>query len=223
MAEYTVDDLQSERVDLPDPILPPGFDLAQIGHAFWARLTGWEVCPAKELFAWLHVREQLELAAQAFSPDLPHGDVLEVGAGWGASGTLLAIGNEARGRGELVTSLDVATSFQRAWIDRALQPLCVDCRPASTETFSDWTPLRLGFVDGDHSPEWAWKDVKAVGAHIVDGGVLLLHDCHSPACPGPSEVWEKAEREGWLDYGAFRLVPMPPLVCTMARFRVERG
>jgi len=222
---YTVANLQAESVDGPEPTLPNGLSVEATVAPYWFRVTGWEVCPANELFAWLHRREQIELLRWASAPELPAGDVLEIGAGWGASGTLLAHGNAARGRGEGVWSMDICEGFQRDWVQRALRPAGVACVTATSETFTEWPALRLAFVDGDHSAEWAWRDMENVTRHVVSGGVVLLHDCHDDigrGQPGPSEVGEAARQRGYLEMGGARLIPDPPLVCTLARFRVER-
>jgi predicted O-methyltransferase YrrM len=150
---------------------------------------------------------------------LPAGGILEVGAGWGASGSLFAAGNEARGLGEEVWSLDNCEGFQRDWVRRALEPLGVKCRTTDTKTFDEWPALRLAFVDGDHSAAWAWQDVIATSEHVADGGMVLLHDARSG---GPAELWLQALTEKSLHFGNRLLHPIEPLIYTTARFRVER-
>ncbi len=44
-------------------------------------------------------------------------------------------------------------------------------------------------VDGDHSVEGAWDDLRNVVPRLRVGGVIVFDDTNNPYCPGLSEVW----------------------------------
>lgn len=45
-------------------------------------------------------------------------------------------------------------------------------------------------VDGDHSVEGAWDDLRNVVPRLRVGGVLVFDDTCNPYCPGLGEVWD---------------------------------
>jgi len=49
-------------------------------------------------------------------------------------------------------------------------------------------------VDGDHTPEGAWDDLRNVLPRLRVGGVIVFDDTGNPYCPGLSEVWRDALR-----------------------------
>ncbi len=44
-------------------------------------------------------------------------------------------------------------------------------------------------VDGDHSIEGAWEDLRNVVTRLRVGGVIVFDDTCNPYCPGLSELW----------------------------------
>jgi MMP 1-O-methyltransferase len=62
-------------------------------------------------------------------------------------------------------------------------------RTYSTEAASSWNrPIRLLWIDGDHSYEGAKKDLDGFSPHLVPLGVVAFHDALN-AFPGPIRVF----------------------------------
>lgn len=193
--------------------------LWQLDYEYHCRVD-WEGNPYP-MPAWLHDREEEELFWQALRPDLPRGNILEIGQGWGASTFLLARGNELRQESgswfyqEHLFSFDPLSlgsppnpscdSFRAMVIHRALtgsEHLAHTIRGTSDllSIFTDNT-CRLAFIDGDHSEEWCRRDLQAVLPKMVDGGLILIHDvCDVPNPELCSKVF--AESDGLCVGGA---------------------
>ena len=45
-------------------------------------------------------------------------------------------------------------------------------------------------VDGDHSLDGAWDDLRNVVPHLRVGGVIVFDDTFNPYCPGLDKVWD---------------------------------
>jgi hypothetical protein len=59
----------------------------------------------------------------------------------------------------------------------------------SAELGAKWNrPLRLLWLDGDHTYAGVMQDLELFAPHLVDGGVLLMHDILS-AWPGPNRAF----------------------------------
>ncbi len=128
------------------------------------------------------------------------GAVVEIGSFKGRSTAFLALGQKTSGRGKVVAidhfqgspehqpgaQVEVAeiaesgTTFP-TFIENLRQcDLLGYVRPmqmASAEAAKDWhTPIRLLFIDGDHSFESSEADFRAFETHVVAGGLICFHD-----------------------------------------------
>jgi len=199
LLSYT-DHVGEHRTDLPA-------QLDDLAREFHARVD-WDGNPYP-MPAWLHWREQEELLFQASTPELPHGHIIEIGQGWGASTFLLANGNELRHirdpqeYGHLF-SFDPypdgkGDTFRSSAIHRALcgsEHLAHTVRATSMVIpylFRENT-IRLAFIDGDHSEQWAQRDLDAILPLMVDGGLILMHDVAHALESGPSAVWHRCKK-----------------------------
>lgn len=129
-----------------------------------------------------------------------HGAIVEIGSFMGLSTCWLARGSMAANR-ELVTAVDhfggslehqadepmessilvsEGTTFNRFQenLDRMgvaahVQPI----RANSADAATTWTePIRLLFIDGDHSYDGVARDLSLWSPFVVHGGVIALHD-----------------------------------------------
>jgi predicted O-methyltransferase YrrM len=67
------------------------------------------------------------------------------------------------------------------------------------------TPLGLVFVDGGHSAPAAHADYEGWAAHVVPGGLLVIHDVFEDPAEGgrpPFEIYMRALREGFVEGAA---------------------
>lgn len=148
------------------------------------------------------------------------GVVVEIGSFKGRSTIALAKGTELRGGGEKVVAVDphctpaptdpalrgVQSSEPefRANLARAGVTSIVEVRVQySTHAARDWsTPVRLLWLDGDHTVEGVRADFHCWTPHLSDGGILAMHDVlHGFA--GPARVFLEGilESSGWTDIG----------------------
>ncbi len=77
----------------------------------------------------------------------------------------------------------------------------------TTQQVAGWwaTPLTLLFLDGNHTEEVAQHDYAAFAPHLVDGGLLLVHDVFERPEDGgrpPWNVYQRALVEGFTDVSA---------------------
>ncbi len=64
------------------------------------------------------------------------------------------------------------------------------------------TPLALLFIDGGHSEEAASADYAGFHEHLIDGGLLLIHDVFADPADGgqaPYHVYRRALAEGFVE------------------------
>ena len=189
---------------------------------------------AYPLPAWLTSGEQGALLWEASRRDAPHGHIIEIGAGWAASSFILTRGNEWRAKnsdrkGEHVFlfdpwggKLDLHRQSTLYLAITGSEETAHHIRGTSVLLEAGLIPdasVRLAFIDGDHSLEWAQRDLLAVARTMVDGGVVLLHDCNQG---GPGTVWREAIEAKAVHAGGVRLVPQAGLFNTIGLFRVER-
>lgn len=148
---------------------------------------------------YLAPRDIAMLAMAAMHPTAS-GDVLEIGAFRGKSTVLLAKAAALAGDWT-IHSCDPLT-----WSEAAIPPTPAEARAdfdanlrrcgvleqvkfyqtTSTELGREWNrPLRMLWVDGDHSYDGVKSDLQLFLPHLEDGGILLMHDVLS-ACSGPS-------------------------------------
>jgi predicted O-methyltransferase YrrM len=61
------------------------------------------------------------------------------------------------------------------------------------------TPLGMVFIDGGHSLEAALSDYRSWSGHLVDGGILAIHDIFPDPADGgqaPHTIWKLASASG---------------------------
>lgn len=107
------------------------------------------------------------------------GGVVEVGGNAnGVSSLALAAGQKVRG-GAKIYSIEPASSAEYArviaeagladWVDRIVQPYHVAA--------AAWgKPIELLFIDGNHSYFAVKKDIRLWTKHVVEEGMVLVHD-----------------------------------------------
>jgi MMP 1-O-methyltransferase len=80
---------------------------------------------------------------------------------------------------------DFVDSMRAAGVSNHVEPH----RAYSTDVASSWNrPIRLLWIDGDHSYEGAKKDLDGFFPHLVPGGVVAFHDALNEF-PGPIRVF----------------------------------
>ncbi|NHN57169.1 class I SAM-dependent methyltransferase [Calidifontibacter sp. DB0510] len=165
------------------------------------------------------------------------GTWLEIGTYCGKSTTLLSYAARARGA-QLVTVDHHHGSEENQpgweWHDTSL----VDPRTGRLDTFPHfrpvldefadvcsavvadtrvvarwWTsPVRLLFLDGNHTEETAQHDYRAFAPWVVDGGLLLVHDVFPDPADGGQAPWhvvQAALASGFdpvAEYGSLRVL-----------------
>jgi hypothetical protein len=77
--------------------------------------------------------------------------------------------------------------------------------------------FRIVDVDGDHTEEWARKDMAFACSVVVDGGLIVLHDAY-PDAPACWAIWQQALAGLMDDVSGVRLEPVR-LVKTLAIMR----
>jgi len=201
------------RVDasgLPRREVPKHLTLPALAERYWARV-GWGGTPYP-LPVWMHDREVEELVWQAWRDDLPQGHVVEVGCGWGASSFALAEANREKegARGEHLFCFDPFNDGCDCHTHRqsqAYRAMRGQERAHLTLGTSDLVPVlfppgsvRLALIDGDHSSEWARRDLSSVGTAMAEGGMILIHDVPTtmPEEPdGPGLLYREVQRGEW--------------------------
>jgi predicted O-methyltransferase YrrM len=151
------------------------------------------------------------------------GDIVEIGSFKGRSTIALARGIQAGGRGGRVVAVDPhsapaetdphlggAASSEpelRANLARSGVADLVDVRVAySQEAGAGWTaPIRLLWLDGDHTLDGVRADFDLWAPHLSEGGVLAMHDVLH-RFEGPARVFlERLLRApGWARAGFVR-------------------
>jgi predicted O-methyltransferase YrrM len=86
---------------------------------------------------------------------------------------------------EVSSYQDFLNSIQTAGVSNAVEPHLA----YSADVANSWNrPIRLLWIDGDHSYEGAKKDLDGFLSHVVPGGVVAFHDALN-AFPGPIRVF----------------------------------
>lgn len=90
--------------------------------------------------------------------------------------------------------LDTLPTFRRTW-DEHLDDV-VSAVVASTSQVAQWwrTPLRLLFLDGNHTEQTAQEDYAGFAPHVETGGLLLVHDVFPDPADGGQAPWHVVER-----------------------------
>lgn len=138
----------------------------------------------RDVGGFLSDREIRFLALLSVSP-LADGEILEIGSFEGRSTVVLARGAQLVGDAR-ISAVDplVAEWYETArdTIDTNLQNAAVGDYVDFHQMFSyelapNWNqPLRLLWIDGDHSYAGASTDFKCFAHHLADGGIIAFHD-----------------------------------------------
>lgn len=140
---------------------------------------------------WLGKREALYLYALA-KADIGSGAIVEIGSWKGKSTIWLARGSAARGGGSVYaidphkplpeenyyedTEAEFTSNIKNAGVEALVIPLVM----SSAEAVKDWQkPIHLLWIDGDHRYEGVHHDFFSWAPHVIQGGVIALHDTYS--------------------------------------------
>ena len=166
------------------------------------RAAAWEA--VRETTGFLTEREAKFLMLAAVAAPA-RGAVLEIGSFKGRSTVGLALMAKHYGGGSIVavdpftapsstdprltgqrsTFADFETSLSRAGVTDLVEPH----RMFSRELAPGWSrPLRLLWIDGDHTYDGALEDVRLYKPFLADGGILAMHDVLS-RFPGATRVF----------------------------------
>lgn len=88
---------------------------------------------------------------------------------------------------------------------------------AHTQVVARWwaTPIRLLFLDGNHTEQTAQHDYRAFAPHLVSGGLLLVHDVFPDPADGGQAPWhvvQSALDDGFrqeAEHGSLRVLRAP--------------
>jgi predicted O-methyltransferase YrrM len=163
---------------------------------------------------WLSEVEGRLLYDLAYDAD-PDGVIVEIGSWQGKSTIWLASGAKA-GRGARVVAIDPHQGSAlhasgentelalRANLEEAGVSDQVDVVVGTSEDVAaSWTrPISLLWIDGDHAYESVKRDFLLWEGHVLDGGVLALHDTLFWEGPGRvvAEYVQRLDRFGELRY-----------------------
>lgn len=174
--------------------LPQGYEEAR--QAAWDRLPGVHGHLSDKEVDFLFL-----LGAARTAP----GAVLEIGSYMGRSTVILAAAARLAGDQQVVavdpltspapTDPDLAGAesvepeFRRN-LEQAGVADRVEFHKAFSEELSpDWDrPLRVLWIDGDHTLEGARRDMRGFAPHLADGGIVAMHDVLHRR-PGPMRVF----------------------------------
>lgn len=98
--------------------------------------------------------------------------------------------------------LDTLPSFRHT-IRRAGLEDVVNALVAPTQVVGTWwtTPLQFLFLDGNHTEEVAQHDYEKFAVHVVDSGILVVHDVFPDPADGGQPPWHVVQRA--TETGAF--------------------
>jgi len=101
---------------------------------------------------------------------------------------------------EATGTVDTFHAFRRTLRDLDLEQTVVPLVCPSLVAARCWaTPISLLFIDGGHAFETVWQDYNAWSGHVMNGGLLLMHDIYEDPSQGgqaPFEVFEMAVASG---------------------------
>ena len=109
------------------------------------------------------------------------GWIVEIGSYKGASTAYLALGAIHAGRDSVLacdphyegTHQEFQHTVRSFQLEKVVKPAVM----TSEECVSQWhEPVRLLWIDGDHSYAGVQKDVRLWSRHLIPGGVIALHD-----------------------------------------------
>ena len=151
----------------------------------------------RDMPGYIFDSEVADLYRLAFS-SVGDGAIVEIGAAQGKSTTALALGCIDGGTGKVLTidsyaqktigSIEVSEQLFRkntAW----LQDI-IDLRVAKSEQIGkQWNrPIKMLFIDADHSYEGVKKDIALFLPHVIPGGVVAFHDYANSNYPGVAQA-----------------------------------
>lgn len=98
--------------------------------------------------------------------------------------------------------LETLPALRRALFDAGLEE-SVSVLVARTEQAAQWwsSPLEFLFLDGNHTEAMAQHDYAAFAPHVVEGGLLAVHDVFGDPADGGQAPWHVVQRA--LADGAF--------------------
>lgn len=180
--------------------------------------AGYEVL-FEDVTGYLHVEEGCALCAMA-AGGTGEGEVVEIGSYRGRSTCFLAFGLQLRGSG-IVHAVDhfrgspehqegkpcedfyvvrdgsllpiFTANLKRNKLDTYVKPIV----SSSSDAAQQWSgsPIRLLFIDGDHSYEGTQADFNAWEQFIPQGGFVAFHDV-SDDWPGVKRFFEEITSPG---------------------------
>lgn len=114
-----------------------------------------------------------------------------------------------------VNMMDTFKAFRQAMRQADLEDTVIPIVASSALASRRWsTPLGMVFIDGGHSMDAAMADFRAWAAHVVNGGILAIHDIFPNPDDGgqaPYTIWKLAKASG--------LFEELPTVNTLGMFR----
>jgi predicted O-methyltransferase YrrM len=190
-----------------DAMLREGF----VGVPFEAMFR--EIWPAFQDMPGLHL-----LARYAADAALPEGIILEIGAAIGGMTAALRMADDRwRRRGERVIAIDPLVEHQSCgWggAGAALTLLQQTFRYSAVALIVDnsshllatgWGRcIRLALIDGDHSYEWALRDLTNVGRCVQVGSIVAMDDIGWGN--GVARLWDEIGDAGGIDAGEAHMV-----------------
>lgn len=148
--------------------------------------------------------DEMRLLFLAAALPTGEGEVLEIGSFKGRSTVVLARGALWAGQDRVVacdtftgpseTDPDVTGSTYEAFaaaLERHGLTEHVEVRPQlSSELAREWSrPIRLLWIDGDHTYEGVKADVDGFVPHLAPGAVVAFHDVGRSRFPGPTRCF----------------------------------
>jgi predicted O-methyltransferase YrrM len=90
------------------------------------------------------------------------------------------------------TEAEFFANIRRGGVEEQVEPMVM----TSAEAAKNWArPVRVLWIDGDHRYEPSKLDFTLWEPHVVEGGIIAMHDTIRK--PGPKRVlWEKVFRSG---------------------------
>jgi len=188
----------------------------------------------EDVSGYLHVEEGCALFALALGGP-GQGEVTEIGSFHGRSTCFLAFGVKLRGEG-IVYAVDhflgspehqeggnnqdddlvqygtmlprFKANLRRHELDEFVRPILSASLPAAGKW--DGSPIRLLFIDGDHSYKATKADFEAWNPYLAPDGLVAFHDV-GDSWPGVTRFFEEttADGSGWvlkLAVGSLRVV-----------------
>ncbi len=91
--------------------------------------------------------------------------------------------------------LETLPSLRHALWDAGLDDV-VSVLAATTQQVAGWwaSPVQLLFLDGNHTEEVAQHDYAAFAPHVVEGGLLAVHDVFPDPADGGRPPWHVVQR-----------------------------